>query len=77
MLTETLLRISFSVLGRTFSSADLSLAARKLCKKKLVTGGFQNDLQNHRRLPVSIFRVKTAALWSLKLVTGRIFKISK
>jgi hypothetical protein len=29
--------------------------------------------QNHRRLPVSIFSVKTTLLGSLKLVTGRIF----
>jgi hypothetical protein len=34
-------------------------------------------LQDHRRLPVSIFSVKIAALGSLKGVTGRIFKISK
>jgi hypothetical protein len=33
-------------------------------------------LQNHRRLSVSIFIVKIAALESLKRVTGRIFKIS-
>ncbi len=33
-------------------------------------------LQNHRRLPVSIFRVKIAALGCLQHVTGRIFKIS-
>ncbi len=30
-------------------------------------------LQNHRRVPVSIFIVKIAALGSLKRVTGRIF----
>jgi hypothetical protein len=34
-------------------------------------------LQNHRRLPASIFSVKLAALRSLKRVIGRIFKISK
>ncbi len=33
--------------------------------------------KNHRRLPVNIFSLKTAALGALKRVTGRIFKISK
>jgi hypothetical protein len=46
---------------------------KKYLKKKMI-------LQNHRRLPVSIFSVKIAAIGSLKRVTGRIFilvKISK
>ncbi len=34
-------------------------------------------LQNHGRLPASIFRVKIASLGSLKRATGRIFKNSK
>jgi hypothetical protein len=34
-------------------------------------------LQNHRRLPVSIFSVKIAALGSLQRVTGKVFKINK
>jgi hypothetical protein len=33
--------------------------------------------QNYRRLSVSIFTVKIAALGFLKRVTGRILKISK
>ncbi len=33
-------------------------------------------LQYHRRLPVSIFSVKIAALGTLKRISGRIFKIS-
>jgi hypothetical protein len=37
-----------------FSSANLSLAAGKMRKKKLVTGGFLYDLHNHERLPKSI-----------------------
>ncbi len=37
MFIETLLRIPFSVIGWTFSSADLLLAAGK------VTGGFRYD----------------------------------
>jgi hypothetical protein len=32
-------------------------------------------LQNHRRLPVSIFSVISAAIGSLKRVIGRIFKL--
>jgi hypothetical protein len=34
-------------------------------------------LQNIRQLPVCIFRVKIAALGSLKMVTELIFKLSK
>jgi hypothetical protein len=71
MLTETLQRISFSVVGRC---ADLSLAARI----NLSPADFGIILQNHRRLPLSIFSVKIAALGSLNRVTGRkIVKISK
>jgi hypothetical protein len=33
-------------------------------------------LQNHRQLSVSIFSVEIATLGSLKLVTGRIFKLA-
>jgi hypothetical protein len=57
-----------------FSSADLSLAAGKMRENRAAFGII---LQNHRRLPVSIFSVKIAALGSLKRVTGRIFKIFK
>ncbi len=49
-----------------FSSADLSLAAGKMHKNLLITGGFSMILQNHRRLPVKISNVKVAALGSLK-----------
>jgi hypothetical protein len=51
MLTETLLRIPFFCDG-IFSSADLSLAAWKMCKNSGMV------LQNHRWLPVGIFSVK-------------------
>jgi hypothetical protein len=40
MFTEILPRIPFSVIGRTFSSANLSLAAGKMRQNKFVTGGF-------------------------------------
>jgi hypothetical protein len=42
MLTETL-RILFSVIGRWFSIANLSLAAGKMCKNQFVTGRFRYD----------------------------------
>jgi hypothetical protein len=58
-----------------FSNADLSLAAGKMRENKLLPAAFGIILQNHRRLPVSIFSVKFDALGSLKRVTGRIFKI--
>jgi hypothetical protein len=68
MLTETLLRIPFCDWSM-FSSADLSLAAGKINSSEAASGMI---LQNHRRLPVRIFSVKTATLVSLKRVTGRI-----
>ncbi len=55
-----------------FFSAGLSCA-----RINLLQAASGMVLQNHRRLPVSIFSVKVAALGSLKRVTGRIFKISK
>jgi hypothetical protein len=61
-----------------FSSADLSLAAGKKCAKSILSqAAFGMILQNRRRLPVSIFSVKIAALGSFKRVMGGIFKISK
>jgi hypothetical protein len=53
------------------------MAAGKMRKNNLSQAASGMILQNHRRLPVSIFSVKIAAFWSLKKVTGRIFKISK
>jgi hypothetical protein len=57
------------------SGADLSLAAGKVRKNQLVTGGFQDDFTYQRRLPVSILSINIAALGSVKRVTGGIFKI--
>jgi hypothetical protein len=48
------------------SCADLSLAARDNAQELTCHSGM--ILQNHRRLPVSIFSVKIAALGSLKRV---------
>jgi hypothetical protein len=47
----------------------------KCAKIYLSLAAFGIILQNHRRLSVSIFSAKIAALVSLKQVTGRIFKI--
>jgi hypothetical protein len=55
MLTETLIRIFIP-------SGDLSLADEKMRKINLPQASSDMILQNHRRLPVSIFRVKIAAL---------------
>ncbi len=60
-----------------FSSVDLSLAAVKMSQKFTFTGGFRYDLQNHRRLPGSIFRVQITAVGSLKRVIERMFKSKK
>jgi hypothetical protein len=57
-----------------FSSVNLSLAAGKMCKNKLVTAASGTIIQNHRLLFVSILGVKIAALGSLNRVTGRISK---
>ncbi len=79
MLTETLLRISFSVIGRCslVPTSQSHWLQGKCARINLSPAAFGIILQNHRWLPVSIFSVKIAALWSLKRVTGRIFKISK
>ncbi len=58
-----------------FSSAGLSLAAEKMRKNLLITGGFLIDFTESLRLSVS--SVKTAALGSVKWVTRRMFKICK
>jgi hypothetical protein len=60
------------------SSADSSLAAGKIHKNQFVSGSFCGMiLQNHRRLPVSIFSVKIAALGSLQRVTNLLEGFSK
>jgi hypothetical protein len=57
MLTETFLKIPFSVIGRR--SLVLSLAAGKMCMNKLVKAVSGMILQNHWRLPVSISGAKS------------------
>ncbi len=66
MLTETHLRIPFSLVNRCFPHIFCRENAQELRRLPVWF------LQNHRRLPVR----KIAALGSLKRVTGRIFKIS-
>jgi hypothetical protein len=61
MLTETLLRIPLSVIGRCFL-APTSHWLQGKCKR----------INFQRRLTVSIFNVKIAALRSLKRVARRI-----
>ena len=76
MLTGTLLRISFSVIGRCSLVPTSHWLQGKYAGINVSQASFM-IIQNHRRLPISIFSVKVAALWSLKRVTGRIFKIGK
>jgi hypothetical protein len=61
-----------------FSSADLSLALGKMRKNELVIGGFRDDFTESQAASCMhfILSVKIATLGSLKLVIGRIFKIS-
>ncbi len=77
MLTETLLRIPFSVIGRCSLVPTSNLLQGKCARINLSLAAFRIILQNYRRLPVSIFSVKIATLGSLKRVFGKIFKISK
>ncbi len=75
MLTETLLRIPFSVTWTMFSSADLSLAAGKCARINLLQAASGMILQNHMRLPLSMFSVKIAALGSLFRLLERFSKL--
>ncbi len=75
MLTETLLRISLSVIGRCSLVPTSYWLLGKCARIKLSPAVFGIILQNHKRLPVSIFSV--AAFVSLKRVTGRIFVLIK
>jgi hypothetical protein len=76
MLTETLHSISFSVIGRSLVPNSHWLQG-KCARINLSPAAVGMIFQNRRRLPLSIFNVKIAALGSLKRATRRIFKISK
>jgi hypothetical protein len=69
MLNVTLLRIPFSVIGRC------SLVPTSHWLQGKCAAAFGIILQNHRRLPVSIYKVKIASLGSLKRVTERRSKL--
>jgi hypothetical protein len=76
-LTETFLRIPFSVVVQCFlvpTSHWLHGKCTRIIFSQAASGMI---LQNYRRLPVIIFSVKIAEFGLLKRVTGRIFKISK
>ncbi len=77
MLTETLLRIPFSVVGLCSPVPTCNWLQGKCAIINLSQAASGMILQNHRWLPVSIFSVKIAAVGSLKRVSKRIFKISK
>ncbi len=71
-------RYPLSVHGLTVFTVSLSLAAGNMRQIQLSQAACCVILQDHRRLPVGIFRVIIAALGSLKRVTSdSIFKINK
>ena len=78
LLTETLIRIPFFVIGRCSLMPTSHWLQGKCARINLphaVSGGI---LQNHMRLPVSIFSVEMVALWVFGSEgIGRNFKISK
>jgi hypothetical protein len=77
MLTETLLRIPFSVIGRCFLVPTSHWQQGKCARINLLQAASGMILQNHMRLPVSMFSVKIAALGSLFGLLERLFKIIK
>ncbi len=77
MLTETLLRITFSMTGQCSLVPTSHCLQGKRARVNLSQAASGMILQNHRWLPVSIFSVKIAALGFLKWVTGRIFNMFK
>jgi hypothetical protein len=68
MLTETLLRIPFFVIGRCSLVPTSHLLQGKCARINLSPAAFCIILQNHRQLPVSIFSGILAALGSVKRV---------
>ncbi len=74
MFTKTLLRIPFSVTGRCSLVPTSRWLHGKCARINLLQATSGIFLQDHRRLPVSIFSVKIAAVGSLKMVTGKISK---
>jgi hypothetical protein len=63
MLTETILRIPFSVIGRCSQVPTSHCLQGKCTIMNLSQAASGMTLQNHRRLPVSNFSVKIAGDW--------------
>ena len=77
MLTETLLMISSSVIGR-FSPVSVShWMGWKTRKIDFLQAAFGTIFHDHRRVSEWIYNVKMAAVGSLKRVTERIIRKSK
>ncbi len=70
MLTETFLKTPFSVIGWCSLVPASHWLKRKCGGIHLSQAAPGMILQYHRRVPVSIFSIKIAALGSLKRVTG-------
>jgi hypothetical protein len=66
MLTETLLRIPFSVIARCSLVPTSHWLQRKCARNNLSQAASGMILQNRRWLPVCIFSAKIAALGSVK-----------
>ena len=66
MLTEALLKISLSVIGRCSLVPTSQWLQGKCVRINLSRAASGMILHNHWRLPVSTFSVKIAALWCLK-----------
>jgi hypothetical protein len=75
MLTETLIKIPFSVIVRCSLVPTSNWLQGKCARINLSFAASSVILQNHSQLPVCIFSVKKNC--RLKRVTERIFKISK
>jgi hypothetical protein len=76
MLTETLLKIPFSLIGRCFFVPTFHWLKEK-CARINFTGGFGYEFAESQVAACIIYTsVKIAVLGSSQRVTGRIFKIS-
>ncbi len=72
--TETLLKTPFSAIGRC-SPVTTSHWLRKNAPEFTCLGCFRYDIQDHRRLLVSMFQGQIAAIGSLNRITESIFRI--
>jgi hypothetical protein len=77
MISETLLKIIFSVIGRCFTVPTFHWLQGKFARFNFSQAVSGMIFQNHRWVTVCFFIVKTAALGFLKRNNGSFFKISK